>query len=166
MQKNEEFNRWFAMIKPYLLTYRLDSINTIELINSSVNAIKSCSIKIVTSLSYTVNGSESKLLMPNEFINSDKNSFFIGADTILNLEQLKDTPAFCEAFSEILCVLFEVNENKDDFRAIFKDKEYLKDTKYLIETKMLTDEYEKACQLLGLSKDEMLFGKQLQRENR
>ncbi|WP_367769064.1 DUF3883 domain-containing protein [Flavobacterium sp. WC2421] len=157
--KVEEFNAWFDKIKPYLITYRLNNIKIIELTNTAVNAIKNCSIKIVSSLDYTINGSDSKALLPNEFINNDKHVFYIGADSNLNLEQLKDTPAFCEAFSEILCVLFEVNENKDDFRAIFKDKEHLKDTKYLIETKMLLDKYEEACQLLGLSKNEMLFWK-------
>jgi hypothetical protein len=157
--KVEEFNGWLDKIKPYLLTYRLNNIKTIELTNTAVNAIKNCSIKIVSSLEYTLDRSEPKSLLPNEFINSDKHNFFIGADANLNLEQLKDIPAFCEAFSEILCVLFEVNENKDDFRAIFKDKERLKDTKYLIETKMLTDRYEEACQLLGLSKNEILFWK-------
>lgn len=157
--KIEEFNRWLDKIKPYLLTYRLNNIKTIELTNTAVNAIKYCSIQIVSSLDYTINGSDPKKLLPNEFINNDKHKFFIGADANLSLEQLKDIPAFCEAFSEILCVLFEVNENKDDFRAIFKDKEHLKDTKYLIETKMLTDKYDEACQLLGLSKNEILFWK-------
>ncbi|MET3539184.1 sacsin N-terminal ATP-binding-like domain-containing protein [Chryseobacterium limigenitum] len=158
--KIEEFNVWFNKIKPYLLSYRLNNIKTIELTNTAVNAIKNCSIKIVSSLDYTIDGSESKSLLPNEFINNnDKHTFFIGANSNLNLEQLKDIPAFCEAFSEILCVLFEINENKDDFRAIFKDKEHLKDTKYLIETKMLTEKYEEACQLLGLSKNEVLFWK-------
>lgn len=157
--KIEEFNHWFDIIKPYLLTYRLDNIKTIELSNAAVNAIKNCSIKIVSSLEYTIDGSEPKSLLFNEFINNDKHTFYIGADINSNLEQLKDIPAFCEAFSEILCVLFEVNENKDDFRAIFKDKVHLKDTKYLIETKMLLDKYEEACQLLGLSKNEILFWK-------
>jgi hypothetical protein len=157
--KSEEFNRWYDIIKPYLLTYRLDNIKAEDLSTNAVNAIKNCSIKIVASLDYSIDGSESKKLLPNEFINDDKHTFFIGADSYLNLEQLKETPAFCEAFSEILCVLFEVNENKDDFRAIFKDKEHLKDTKYQIKTKMLTDKYEEACQLLGLSKNEILFWK-------
>ncbi|KGO88993.1 DUF3883 domain-containing protein [Flavobacterium suncheonense] len=157
--KKEEFNNWFNKIKPFLLTYRLNNINSETLAKTTVHDIKSSNIKIVSSLEYIINNGEPKALLSNEFVNNDKHTFYIGADSNLNLEQLKDTPAFCEAFSEILCVLFEVNENKDDFRAIFKDKEHLKDSKYLVETKMLLDKYEEACLLLGLSKNEMLFWK-------
>ncbi|MFH6951431.1 DUF3883 domain-containing protein [Flavobacterium sp. FlaQc-51] len=162
--KSEEFDRWFHKIKTYLLTYRLSSFNTEESIKTASNLIRSSSIKIVANLHYSINGGNLKKLLPNEFINNEKHIFYISAEANYSFEQLKNTPAFCEAFAEILCVVFEVNENKDDFRNIFKDKEDLKDSTYLIETKLLTDKFEEACALLGIDKNEVLFWKAVTKE--
>lgn len=157
--KAEEFNSWFYKIKPYLLTYRLSNFNTEESIKNTSSLVKNSTIKIVSNLEYSINGSDLKKLLPNEFINNNKHVYYIGAEPNFSFKQLKNTPAFCEAFAEILCVIFEVNENKDDFRNIFKDKEDLKDSKYLIETKHLTEKFEEACGLLGINKTEILFWK-------
>ena len=160
----EEFNNWLHKIKPHILTYRLNAITSTTLQTSTVTALKNSTIKIVSQLEYSVNGGDPKWLNPNEFINKDRHLFYIGAEPNLTLEQLKDTPPFCEAFAEILCVLFEVNDNKDDFRNIFKDKLDLKDSKYLIETKMLTEKFEEARQLLGIAKNEMQFWKAITKD--
>ncbi len=158
-QAATHFNKWLSKIKPFILTYRLNSITKGNLEKRFATLLKNISIKLVSNLEYTVNGGASKLLLPNEFISNDQQVHFICAEPSLSLEQLKETPAFCEAFAEILCVLFEVNENKDDFRAIFKDKEHLKDTHYLIATKLLSEKYEEACRLLGVAITEMEFWK-------
>lgn len=153
------FNVWFNKIKPYILTYRLNAFDDKNLEKTTLNNLKNVSIKLVSKLEYSIIGSELMALLPNEFINENSQEFYICGNSALSFEQLKSTPPFCEAFAEILCVLFEVNENKDDFRSIFKDDTDLKDTKYLIQTKSLNETLEYASRLLGISIKEMEFWK-------
>jgi len=155
----EPFNNWFHDIKPYILTHRINSLSKETIEKNTVSNLKSVSVNLVSKLEYSINGGEFKQLLPNEFINKNKQEYYICGASDLTLEGLKGIPAFCEAFAEILCVLFEVNESKDDFRSVFKDQSDLKDTKYLIRTKMLNDKFEEACLLLGLSLKEMEFWK-------
>jgi len=164
----DEFNTWVEKIKPFILTYRLysfkkDRSSPGSKISSKsiVSNLKKLSIKLVSSLSYSVNDGEIENLLPCEFLNENSYSFYLCADPTYNLEKLKDTPVFCEAFSEILSVLFEVNENRDDYRAIFKDKPELRDTKYLIRVKSLDDTFNEACSMLGLSVKESSFWTEL-----
>lgn len=170
-RKIESFSNWLNKIKPFILTYRLNSIlkEKSEKITASnlksvspnlktiATSLKKVSINLVSRLEYSISGGEYKQLLPNEFINKNKQEYYICASSELSLEQLKRTPAFCEAIAEILCVLFEVNENKDDFRSVFKDDPDLKDTKYLIQTKSINDKFEDACLLLGISINQMEF---------
>lgn len=156
-QEGTNFNNWFNKIKPYILTYRLISISKESIEKTTVSNLKNVSIRLVSKLEYSIKAGGFKQLMPNEFINKTKLEYFICADSTLSLDQLKRIPPFCEAFAEILCVLFEVNENKDDFRSVFKDDFDLKDTKYLIQTKSLNEKFEDACRLLGLSVKELEF---------
>ena len=172
-RKIEIFNNWLNKIKPFILTYRLNSISKEKSekitasnlksvstnLKTTVTSLKKVSINLVSKLEYSITGGEYKQLLPNEFINKNKQEYYICAASELSIEQLKKTPAFCEAIAEILCVLFEVNENKDDFRSVFKDDFDLKDTKYLIQTKSLNDKFEDACRLLGLSINQMEFWK-------
>jgi len=153
------FDIWFNRIKPYILTYRLISISKENIEKTTVSSLKHVSIRLLSGLEYSINDGEFRSLLPNEFINKTKLEYFICADSSLSVYQLKNTPAFCEAFAEILCMLFEVNENKDDFRSIFKDDFDLRDTKYLIDTKMLNEKFDIACKLLGLSVNEIRFWK-------
>jgi len=162
--ENNEFQKWFNKIKPYILTYRLNSLKKGTNEIAAVNSLKNVKINIVSELNYIIHDNvdisiENKELQPNEFINNNRYEFFICGESELIISVLKEIPSFCEAFSEALCVLFEVYENKDDYRAIFKDKDNLKDTKYLIDTKMLQDKFEDACNYLGLSKNESEFWK-------
>ncbi|MFZ4522752.1 MAG: sacsin N-terminal ATP-binding-like domain-containing protein [Bacteroidales bacterium] len=155
---------WIDKIKPFILTYRLNSLTKDKSGKTVSGILKGLSIRLVYGLKYQVNGGGIKELLPSEFLN-DKHTFYLCADTESKLEQLKDTPAFCEAIAEILCVLFEVNENKDDYRTIFKDKPELKDTQYLIGVKSLKEKYEEASRLLGLTLKEQEFWKNLFKKN-
>ena len=50
-----------------------------------------------------------------------------------------------------------MNEHKDYYRTIFKDKNSLKDTIFTIEVNSLTEHYNQALELLGISRDESRF---------
>lgn len=154
---NTEFQKWFQKIKPYLLAYRLISIkNSIE--KTEADELKRVDIKLVSSLQYAIEDGESKELLYGEFLSTPTNQgFYLCVEENTTLDLIKDTPKICEAFAEILCVLFKVNDYKDNYRTIFKDKRSLKDTIFTIEVNSLTENYNKALELLGVSMDEIHF---------
>ncbi|WP_271769139.1 sacsin N-terminal ATP-binding-like domain-containing protein [Aquimarina algiphila] len=154
---NTEFQKWFQKIKPYLLAYRLISIkNSIE--KTEADELKRVDIKLVSSLQYNIEGGESKELLSGEFLPIPTNQgFYLCVEENTSLDLIKDTPKICEAFAEILCVLFKVNDHKDNYRVIFKDKRSLKDTIFTIEVNSLIENYNKALELLGISMDEIHF---------
>ena len=150
---NDKFQRWLEKIKPFILAYRLKSIEKTE-----IEELKKVNIKLVSTLDYTIENGESKKLLPGEFlINTEEKGYYLCVEQNTTLEIVKDTPKICEAFAEILCVLFKVNEHKDNYRTIFKDKNSLKDTIFTIEVNSLTEHYNQALELLGISRDESRF---------
>lgn len=154
---NVDFQKWFEKIKPYILAYRLSSIkNSIE--KNEADELKRVDIELVSSLKYSIENGDSKNLLPGEFlINTEEKGYYLCVEENTTLEIIKDTPKICEAFAEILCVLFKVNDNKDYYRTIFKDKNSLKDTIFNIEVNSLREHYNKALELLGISMDEIHF---------
>lgn len=154
---NFEFQKWFIKIKPYILAYRFSSIkNSIE--KNEADELKKVDIQLVSSLKYNIEEGEPKDLLPGEFLpNPTSQGFYLCVEENTTLDIVKDTPKICEAFAEILCVLFKVNDHKDNYRTIFKDKNSLKDTIFTIEVNSLNEHYNKALELLGISMDEINF---------
>jgi hypothetical protein len=152
-----DFQRWFSKIKPYILTYRLRSINN-SIEKNEAEELKKVEISIVSSLFYSIKVGEEKQLLPGEFLpKSNRRGYYLCVKENATLEDLKDTPKVCEAFSEILCTVFKVNDHKDDYRAVFKDRNSLIDTKYLIDVKSLNEFHKTALELLGISNEEINF---------
>jgi hypothetical protein len=154
-----DFSKWVEKIKPYLLTHRLNIESTATIEKASASALKSLDIKLVSEAKYQVDDNEPKKLSSGEFLNLGDNKFVICARGNSTLFNLKDDPAFCEAFAEVLCVLFEVSEGKDEYRNVFRDKDNLADTRYLITSKLLNDRLKNAIKLLGISGEESAFWK-------
>ena len=152
-----EFVKWVEKIKPFILTHRLNIENSTSIEKNSASAIKNTRIELVSEARYQVNNGESKILLPGEFLNLGNNRFVICGEHGSSLAALKSEPAFSEAFAEVCCVLFEVNEGKDHYRNVFKDGENLKDTLYLITSKSLNDKLKMAFKLVGLLAKESIF---------
>ncbi|MHB0756252.1 sacsin N-terminal ATP-binding-like domain-containing protein [Polaribacter sp. M15] len=152
-----DFQSWFTKIKPYILTYRLRSINN-SIQKAEAEELKKAEISIVSSLSYSIKVGEEKQLLPGEFLpKPNGRGYYLGVKENVLLEDLKDNPKVCEAFAEILCTVFKVNDHKDDYRAVFKDRNTLTDTKYLIDVKSLNELYKTVLELLGISNEEINF---------
>jgi hypothetical protein len=163
---SDEFQEWFSKIKPFILTYRISSIKKSNLKTES-DELKNVEISIVSSLIYTIKGGDEKQLLSGEVLPKENNKgYYLCVEENTTLDIIKDTPNICEAFAEILCMLFKVNEHKDDYRVVFKDKKSLLDTKYLIDIKSLNDYYNIALELLGISTDEINFWAKIYRSKK
>ncbi|RYD59176.1 MAG: DUF3883 domain-containing protein [Sphingobacteriales bacterium] len=172
-QANRYFQNWVETIKPYLLTYRLNNLredaagrrDVTSLHEDGIGGIdsaaqlKKLNILVCASATYTVNDGSPKQLLPGEFIPLGDRNYCLCADVAQYMEEWKQSPVFCEAFAEILCMLFDTQKNKEDFKAVFKDNGDLRHTTYNIEAASLFPVLEEARSLLGLAAEETAFWK-------
>lgn len=152
-----EFNEWIAKIKPFILTYRLQTLQKFDEKRNNANSLKRCSIQLVSSLVYQIEEKAKENLGLDEFIIKDKDQFIICAGERVSLDELRRSPKFCDTIAEIFCILFKVNDGKNSYRSIFKDS--IAETKHLIHEDSLLDQLQQAEALLGISRFELNFWK-------
>lgn len=160
---NNSFNKLFEIIKPYILAYRLNSPNLRRGINEEgrsrqdeAKALKDCKITIVNSCIFDFHNYQNIEIGEKEYIN-DKNSFYYRDSMAVSFEDLKKDSIFCDAFSEMMTILFKVNDLKNDFRQILKND--IQDTIHLANQDLDKEKIEEAFQLLGVSRLEIDFWK-------
>jgi hypothetical protein len=157
-----ELNRFFESIKPYLLAYRLESPNLKKRINDNetkrkeANTLKQCRIHIVTHCMYKFGDNEEIPIDEKEFINMG-DTFYYKECSFLTVDELKKDSIFCDAFAEMMCIIFKVNDLNNDFRQILKND--IQDTIHLTNRDLDKEKVEEAFQLLGISRIEINFWK-------
>jgi hypothetical protein len=153
----KEFNSWFLKIKPYLFAHRLNAIKTDALKMTNLASLKNVEIELVSSINYSFDTYNNNILLPGEYLKVGPSKFILCGEEGCTLESLKESSEFCEAFAEIICTLFLVSDKKDDYRAVFKDKNSLKDSLYIIKSKSLEDKLDEARIKFGVSLQEINF---------
>jgi hypothetical protein len=150
----KSFDQWFSKIKPLILAYRISGLKQIQDKRNAANALKKCTIRLVSEVSYNMNaGSLQKLGFEELLVTEDQ--FIISAESFKRLENLKGSSKFCGAFAEIICILFEVNESKNNYISVFKDSfDFSRD---VIKSDYLEENLIEAYSLLGLSQNEIAF---------
>lgn len=163
---NVELNTFFESIKPFILAYRLESPNLKKRISDNetkrkeAKILKECRISIVTDCHFKF-GDKENSIEEKEFINS-KDVFYYKEISIQNIDGLKKDSLFCDAFAEMMCIVFKVNDLKNDFRQIFKND--IQDTIHLTNHDIGKEKLEEAYQLLGVSRVEIDFWRKIFQE--
>ncbi|WP_452596696.1 sacsin N-terminal ATP-binding-like domain-containing protein, partial [Pontimicrobium sp. MEBiC01747] len=142
-------NEYLRLIKPYLLSIRLSKISpdNSTLIDTQVKNIKSLNIEICNRISCDINNNEIEL-EEFDFIN-EKNSFYIKTNSFYDLNSLKTDSTICDLVSEIITIVFQVNENKLDFRSCFRND--IQDTEHSIISEYGNEVLQEAKSLLDMS---------------
>ena len=154
-QCNSQFSKYFELIKPYILTHRLNKLkadNTKK--REEARTLKLCTINIVKDCFYTFGDRTGIQIEEEEFINV-KNQFYFKHSRASSIEELKRDSVFCDAFAEMICIIFKVNDLKNDFRQILKND--LSDTMHLVKHDLGEDKLKEAFELLGISRVEIEF---------
>ncbi|WP_148257268.1 protein NO VEIN domain-containing protein [Treponema primitia] len=158
---DSDLNKWFDTIKPYILAYRLDPPNQKKGVadndkkREDARILKSCKIHVVTQCDFRFNNNR-ETLEEKEFINI-KDIFYFKESSILNIDGLKKDSEFCDSFAEMICIIFKINDLKNDFRQIFRND--IEDTRHLTYQDLEKEKIEEAFQLLGISRVEIYFWK-------
>ena len=155
-----DLGRWFESIKPFILAYRLNSPSLRRAITDSESKrkeskiLKQCKVRIVRRCLFTFGGNEEFEVEDKEFINS-KDTFYFRDNTARSVDELKRDSLFCDAFAEMMCIIFKVNDLKNDFRQILKND--FQDSMHLACTDLLKEKVDEAYQLLGVARQEIEF---------
>jgi len=152
-----EINEYLTEIKPYLLTIRLSKITADKQkqINRESNSIKYLEIKVCNSINCNIEGNEIEL-EDYDFIKSD-NIFYIRFTLNSNIQELRKDSKFSDIISEIITIVFKVNENKTDFRTCFRND--IEDTEYHTINEYGEDLLQEAKELLNMSDYQRTFWK-------
>ena len=142
-------NEYLRSIKPYLLSIRLSKITADKQkqINREVKSIKSLNIEICNRISCDIKNSEIEL-EEYDFIN-EGNNFYIKTNAFYDLKSLKKNSTICDLVSEIITIVFQVNENKLDFRSCFRND--IQDTEHSIISEYGNEVLQEAKSLLDMS---------------
>jgi uncharacterized protein DUF3883 len=163
-QFNLKFQKHFETIKPYLLAYRLNSpylkrrILGEDTKRKEAKALKQCIVQLVDECNFSFSEKTNVPIEQKEYINI-KEDFYYKDNSIISIDSLKKDSIFCDAFAEMMCIIFKVNDLKNDFRQILKND--LADTIHLAIQDLGNDNIEEAFQLLGVSRIEIDFWKKI-----
>jgi len=152
---NADFEKLFETIKPYILTYRLSKLKVdTSKRNEEAAKLKQCNINIVQQSFYNFGNDKNISLEEDELININ-NQFYYKSTNSISINELKQNYKFCEAFAEMMCIIFKANELKNEFLQILKyDTSF---THQLVTSDFGKESLEESYRLLGVSRKEISF---------
>jgi len=154
---SNDLNDYINRLKPYWLSYRLESLNK-EAKTDTARNLKELKIQVVKEATYTLSDGQVLNFDDFDFIPKD-NLVVIKYTENITLDGLRNLSLFCDVIAEIVCVVFKVADLKNTYRRIFKDG--VKETLHILksdEKEYLLDEAKK---LLGISEEELSFWKKV-----
>jgi hypothetical protein len=157
---DQEFQFRFEILKPFVLIYRLYSrslkreITTQEARKQAVLSLKKCQIRLVKNCKYRYDSNVLQSLDDYDFISSG-DIYYVRVPSFETINLLLKESSFSDAFAEIMSILFEVNELKNDFRFLIRND--IGDTNHLVKHDFNEQQVEYAKSALGVSPIEYNF---------
>lgn len=140
-----QFRTLFEQLKPYILAYRIESLQKEkEMEASKLNRI---SFEFCSSLNCAVDDQEFSLAV-NDYVNTGWR-YFIRVEEDQTLAGLNQDSSFCDTFAEIICSAFMINELRAEFRSVFKNER--SDVEHVVRVELGLEALNESRTLLGLS---------------
>jgi len=111
------FNEKFENIKPYILAYRLENLHK----NKEQQASTLNGINIVLCSAVSCKSEDSDFVLDDNDYVKENNSFYIKIDSSKSFINLLTDFDFGDTFAEILCLSFDINEYKNEFRMLLRN---------------------------------------------
>lgn len=151
---NSDFESYLESLKPYLLLYRLDQIESQELKEAEAENLKKLTIKICDELVFEIEHEVCSMDL-YEYVAGENPVYFIHCNTTDKLSNLINNSKFSDSFSNILSDLFDVSSDKHAFRSIFRNG--VKDAKHIAKQEFGSELIEESKLLLGLGNNQSAF---------
>ncbi|KAA5535613.1 sacsin N-terminal ATP-binding-like domain-containing protein [Paenimyroides baculatum] len=118
---NEEFHDFFKSLKPYILAYRLEEVETDASIQSNVQLLNAFRFEICQDLVCQLEDDIFNLEDNAYAYNKNSKTYFIKVNHESTLQKLRCNPAFIDIFSEVLTSVFSTKNEKHIFESLIKD---------------------------------------------
>jgi hypothetical protein len=150
----EELLNELERLQPFFLSYRLKDITNEKGKKDAADQLKNYSINLIKEGKYSTKDKTEVALQFNEFIRKG-NDFFLCIKDEQSLISLKSNNRFCDAITEILCLVCKVWDHRDQFRIAFKYG--IKELQHQFETTGEDETLIAAKELLGIAPLEIAF---------
>jgi len=148
----QEFHKLLNKINEYILVYRIKDIEIDKVASEELRKLKNLDIKLCNEVEYSIDGENFKLETNDYILNNS--SYLIKINANQSLEQIINTFEFQETFSDIIGLVFDIQDT-EIFRQILKeDSKYIEKT---IRNDIGSEELIRARELLGKSDEKISF---------
>ena len=118
---NQEFHTFFQSLKPYILAYRLEEVETDTSIQSNVQLLNAFKFVLCQDLTCQLDSNVFDLEDDAYVFDKGRKTYFIKVKSDSTLQNLKSNPAFIDVFSEVLTNVFSTKNEKHIFESLIKD---------------------------------------------
>ena len=115
---NEEFQKYFNELTPFLLLFRIDGVESDQLKEQQSKRLQKLNIVICRDLVYSANNTN-YIADCYEYIPGKLNTYYVKCRSIDGLDDLKKDSTFSDSVANILSDLFDVSTDKTEFRSLF-----------------------------------------------
>ncbi|MDD7914110.1 sacsin N-terminal ATP-binding-like domain-containing protein [Polaribacter ponticola] len=152
-----DFNEIFKNLKPFVLSFRLDSLNTQKSKEADASKLKNIIIELCDKIECSI---ENNLFVIDnfEFYYKGNNHYLIAVNGT-DIDKIISEPKLADVFAEILANTFDTNNEKDDFRYLIRNTENY--NTHLIEQKFGLSILDEAKILLGQANEKTSFWKNI-----
>lgn len=152
-----EFNEIFIKLKPFVLSFRLENLNTQKSKEADASKLKNIIIELCDKIECSI---ENNLFVIDnfEFYYKGNNHYLIAVNGT-DINKIISEPKLADVFAEILVNTFDTNNEKDDFRYLIRNTENY--NTHLIEQKFGLSILDEAKALLGQANEKISFWKNI-----
>ncbi len=118
---NVEFHTFLESLKPYILAYRLEEVETDSSIQSNVQLLNAFRFLICQDLVCQLDDNVFHLEDNAYVFDKNTKTYYIKVNAESTLQKLKSNPAFIDIFSEVLTSVFSTKNEKHIFESLIKD---------------------------------------------
>ncbi|WP_313375859.1 sacsin N-terminal ATP-binding-like domain-containing protein [Chishuiella sp.] len=118
---NQEFHTFYQSLKPYILAYRLEEVETDTSIQSNVQLLNAFKFIICNDLVCQLDSNVFPLDDNTYAFDKKSKTYYIKVNPESTLQKLKTNPAFIDIFSEVLTSVFSTKNEKHIFESLIKD---------------------------------------------
>ncbi|UAM98014.1 DUF3883 domain-containing protein [Polaribacter litorisediminis] len=151
---NSKFNEFLELLKPTILTYRINAIEENRLHKIQASICKKITFVLCSQIEYSI-GDASYEVLDYEFIHNKDQTYYVKVNEYDTIHNLKSNRTFINSCADIVSLSFDVRGDRNEFRHLFSNE--FEDTLTNIKVDFGEDTFNEARELLGLADYKQAF---------
>lgn len=147
-EKTATFNSIINSLKPFLLSYRLNVIEDVDVRKNQASICKKINIQLSSNINYKVK-ENSYEVVDYEFLHSHEQTYIIKIKESDDINSLIKNVTFTNSFADIISLAFDVNNDRNEYKYILRSD--FEDVENSVKNDLGIDTLNDARELLGLA---------------